>query len=396
MSRGRVLLAVNDFPPILGGEARLYHALSRHLPPDEIVVWAPRHPDAATVDTLLPCEVRRGRIPAHGGTPSRLARSLLGGAHLAALALAERPRYFVCGQILSLGGPVHLLARALRVPYAVFVHGADIADYRRSPLCRPVLGRILAGADTVVANSRFTAALVEEIFPGRARRIVVLPMGVDLPEPADPSTVEALRRRYRVTDGPVLLTMARLAPVKGHETVLKALPRLLPGHPGLRYLVVGEGPERRRLETLAREHGVQPQVIFAGAVPDAERTAHFALATLFAMPSRRLERYDGLEGFGLVFLEAASHGLASIGGASGGVSEAIRHGETGLLVPPDDPAAFAEAADRLLRDPAARRRLGETARLWAAQHPWSRSAEALRALWNGSGAEALTTGRRAA
>jgi phosphatidylinositol alpha-1,6-mannosyltransferase len=391
-----VLLAVNDFPPILGGEARLYHALARHLPPDEILVWAPRHPEAAAIDAGLPCEVRRGRIPAHGGTPSRLARSLFAGAHLTALARAERPRYFVCGQILSLGGPMLLLARALRVPYAVFVHGADIADYRRSPLWRPILRRILAGAHTVVANSRFTAALVEEIFPGGARRIVVLPMGVDPPEPADPLTVEDLRRRYGVTDGPVLLTVARLAPVKGHETVLKALPRLLSRHPGLRYLVVGEGPERRRLETLARDQGVPSQVIFTGAVSDAERAAHFALATLFAMPSRRLERYDGLEGFGLVFLEAASHGLVSIGGASGGVAEAIRHGETGLLVPPDDPAAFAEAADRLLRDPAARRRLGETARLWAAQHPWSRSAEALRALWNHSGAGTLTAGRRAA
>jgi phosphatidylinositol alpha-1,6-mannosyltransferase len=393
---GRVLLAVNDFPPILGGEARLYHALARHLPPDEILVWAPHHAEGMAIDARLPCEVRRGRIPAHGGTPSRLARSLLAGAHLTALALRERPRYFVCGQILSLGGPILLLALALGVPYAVFVHGADIADYGRSPLWRPLLSRILAGADTVVTNSRFTAALVEEIFPGRARHIVVLPMGVDRPEPADPSTVEDLRRRYGVTDGPVLLTMARLAPVKGHETVLGALSRLLPRYPGLRYLVVGDGPERQRLETIAREHRIESQVRFAGAVADAERAAHFALATLFAMPSRRLERYDGLEGFGLVFLEAASHGLASIGGASGGVAEAIRHGETGLLVPPDDPAALAEAADRLLRDPALLRRLGDTARLWAAQHPWSRSAEALRALWNGSGAAAESSGRRAA
>jgi len=225
---------------------------------------------------------------------------------------------------------------------------------------------------------------------------VVLPMGVDRPEPVTPVAVEGLRRRYGLGNGPVLLTVARLAPVKGHDTVLAALPGLIRRHPGLHYVVVGDGSERRRLERRAREHGVEQRVRFAGAVPDAERAAHFALATLFAMPSRHLDRYDGLEGFGLVFLEAASHGLASIGGASGGVGEAIRHGETGLLVPPDDPAAFAEAADRLLGDEAARLRLGETGRRWAEAHPWSRSADTLRALWNGSGGAAELPLARAA
>jgi phosphatidylinositol alpha-1,6-mannosyltransferase len=394
--RGRVLFAVNDFPPILGGESRLYHALARHLPGDEIVVWAPRLQGSEAIDAALPCAVRRGRIPGHGGTPSRLLRSLFGGAHLAALGARERPRYLLCGQILSLGGPIRLLAGALRIPYGVFVHGADVADYGRSAFIRPLLGGILAGADAVFANSRFTAGLVEEMFPGRARRVVVLPMGVDPPEPAPDATVEALRRRYGLGAGPVLLTMARLAPVKGHETVIAALPRLLPRHPGLRYLVVGDGPERRRLEETAHREGVAPMVRFAGAVPDSERAAHFALATLFTMLSRRVERYDGLEGFGLVFLEAASHGLAAIGGASGGVPEAIRHGETGLLVPPGDAAAFAEAASRLLGDDAARRRLGDTARRWAAAHPWSRSADTLRAVWRGAADGAADGARRAA
>ena len=397
MRNGRVLVAVNDFPPILGGESRLYHALARHLPPDEIVVWAPRLPGSSSIDAALGCEVRRGRIPAHGGTPSRVARSLLAGSHLLALALRERPRYLVCGQILSLGGPIRLLSSALGVPYAVFVHGADVADYRTSRLWRPLLGRILEGADAVIANSRFTAGLIGEIFPGRAKRVVVLPMGVDTPAAVAPSTVAALRRRYDLGDGPVLLTVARLAPVKGHETVIDALPRLLSRHPGLRYLVVGDGPERGRLLEKVRNRGLEAQVRFAGAVPDAERSAHFACATLFAMLSRRVERYDGVEGFGLVFLEAASHGLAAIGGASGGVPEAIRHGETGLLVPPDDPGAFADAAERLLDDSAACRRLGETARRWAMAHAWGRSADALRALWSGpESAAAAADGRRAA
>jgi phosphatidylinositol alpha-1,6-mannosyltransferase len=243
---------------------------------------------------------------------------------------------------------------------------------------------VIEGADTVVVNSRFTGALVERLLPGAARRIMVLPMGVDPAPSADAAQVEALRRRYRLGDGPVLLTVARLVSVKGHDVALDALARLAPRLPDVRYLVVGDGPERARLEAHARGLGIADRVVFAGRVPDEERAAHYALATLYIQPSRLTGAYDGLEGFGLSFLEAASHGLPSIGGRSGGVPEAVAEGESGFVVPPLDREAVASAALRLLENPALRLRMAATARLWAAHHPWERSAAALQTLWNGA------------
>jgi len=389
------LLAAFDFPPTLGGEATLYAGLARHLPPDEVVVWAPRLPGDAEVDQHLACPVVRGRVPAHGGTARRLARGLFAGLQLSALLMQRRIRYLLCGQVLSLGVPMRLLARAHGLPYAVFVHGADVFDFRRSAPWASLIGWVLAGADAVIVNSRFTAGLLACEYPGASRRILVLPMGVDPPAPVEPTDVQALQARYRLGPGPVLLTVARLVEAKGHDIVLDALPRILARVPTARYLVVGDGPHRRALEERARRLGVREQVVFAGRVPESERAAHYRLGTLFVLLSRSTGRYDGLEGFGLALLEASSHGLPVIGGRTGGIPEAVRHGRTGLVLPPDDPVGFADEALALLADPERRRRLGEFGRRFAAEHSWPRTAAAVRRLWAG-GIDAASAGPRRA
>ena len=383
MRRAPVLFAVNDFPPLGGGESTLYHGLARHLPAGGTVLLAPRLPGDAAIDRKLPIEVVRRPLPAHGGTPSRMARGAAAAAHMAALMARRRFGYLVCGQLLSLGASMRALAAAAGVPYAVFVHGADLLDYHDVPPWARLARWIIEGADTVVVNSRFTGDLVAGLLPGSARRTMVLPMGVDPPRPADTAEVAALRTRYRLGMGPVLLSVSRLVEVKGHDIAIDALPAIAASRPDVRYLVVGSGPERARLEERARCRGQAERVIFAGHVPDAELPAHFALATLFVMLSRRTGAYDGLEGFGLAFLEAASHGLPAIAGDSGGVPEAVRDRETGFLVPPCDAGAVADAIARLLADAPLRARMAAAARLWAAAHPWERSAQALAALWTG-------------
>src|SRR5439155_22438836 len=105
--------------------------------------------------------------------------------------------------------------------------------------------------------------------------------------------------------------------------------------------------------------------------------------------------YDGLEGFGLTFLEAASQGIASIAGRSGGVPEAISDGESGVLVPAEDPAAFAQAADRLLSNPGELRRVSEGARRWAALHTWEATARCIRSLTHDLRAGAVARAGRA-
>lgn len=373
-----ILLAVNDFPPLVGGEATLYFGLARRLRRDEALVLAPRLPGDAGVDARLAVEVARRPIPAARGSLSRAARAAAAGWHLARL-LARRPvDVLACGQLLSLGGPTLLLARRHRLPYVVFVHGADLADYCGREPWRSLGRRIVAGARAVVVNSRFTAGLVERLLPGAARRLEVLPLGVEPAPLPDPARAARLRRDLALGDGPILLSVARLVASKGHDVVIEALPGLARRFPGLRYLVVGDGPRRRALERQTRRLGMEDRVVFAGPVGADDLASCYDLASLFVQLSRDGGPGGGVEGFGLSFLEAASHGLPAVAGRSGGVPEAVLEEESGLLVPPADGAAFVAAATRLLEDQAERRRLADGARRWAGRHTWEAAAERFR------------------
>ncbi|HEX9428316.1 MAG TPA: glycosyltransferase family 4 protein [Candidatus Polarisedimenticolia bacterium] len=380
MTSAPLLFAVNDFPPLLGGESTLYHALARQLPAGDAIVLAPRAEGDREIDATLGVEVVRRWLPAHGGPARRILRTAVGGIHLLALLMFRRVRYLLCGQILSLGVPMRLLSRPFRLRYAVFVHGADLSDYHDRRLFRALLRFVIVGADAVIANSRFTADLVDRLLPGAARRLVVLPLGVEPPPSVSSAQIHRLKSRYGLKEDPVLLTVARLIEMKGHDVVIKALPLLLARHPSLTYLIVGTGPFRPSLERLAADVGVSRHVVFAGRVPSEELSAHYSLATLYVQLSRTTGLYDGLEGFGLSFLEAASHGVPCVAGRSGGVPEAVLEGESGLLVRPEDPAGFAAAAGRLLSNPAEIARMSAASRGWAAAHSWERAGACLREL----------------
>jgi phosphatidylinositol alpha-1,6-mannosyltransferase len=178
---------------------------------------------------------------------------------------------------------------------------------------------------------------------------------------------------------PVLLTVSRLVSRKGIDTVLCALPALLEEFPALRYRVGGQGPDRENLEALARQLGVSEAVEFLGFIRDDELPELYRSASIFVMPAREEVEAPSVEGFGIVYLEASASGLPVVAASSGGAVEAVRHGETGLLIPPDDPAQLNEALGRLLRDPELRRRMGQNGRRWVEEEMnWDRAARQLR------------------
>jgi phosphatidylinositol alpha-1,6-mannosyltransferase len=170
----------------------------------------------------------------------------------------------------------------------------------------------------------------------------------------------AVRARYGLTGGPWLLTVARLEWHKGIDTVIKALPAVRAAHPDVRYAVAGTGPRQPQLEALAREGGVADAVRFLGFVPDADLAPLYNAAALYVGASRYHELL--VEGFGISIVEASASGLAVVGGRSGGVTDAVRDGETGILVDPESPAAVAHGITRLLGDATLRKRMGAAGR----------------------------------
>src|SRR5439155_428510 len=150
-----------------------------------------------------------------------------------------------------------------------------------------------------------------------------------------------LRERLGLPEDGVrwMLTVARLTPHKGADTVLRALPAILEHAPDVRYAVAGSGPALDQLEELASAIGVADRVSFLGSVSDRDLPALYNLASVYVGASRLADRI-GVEGFGISLVEASACGLPVVAGNSGGIPDAVRDGETGFLVPPEDPAAL--------------------------------------------------------
>jgi glycosyltransferase involved in cell wall biosynthesis len=225
-------------------------------------------------------------------------------------------------------------------PLVVSVHGHDVYGDGAGAWAANVRAT-LAHARLVLANSAGTA---QRSIQSGARSARVVHLGADIPATAPPRAVP-----------PTLVTVAHLVERKRHADVIAALARLGGRYPLLRYVVVGEGPERERLLTLAASLGVADRVTFTGQLPHQQAVGVAQSATLFVLPS-----VD--EAFGVAYLEAMAAGVPVIGcaGEAGPLEIAAESPEAITLVPPRDPAALASAIDRLLSDPAAGRAGRET------------------------------------
>jgi phosphatidylinositol alpha-1,6-mannosyltransferase len=157
--------------------------------------------------------------------------------------------------------------------------------------------------------------------------------------------------------------------------MMEALPAILRTHPETRYLVVGEGPDRPRLERLAHTLGLEHRVSFLGRLELSEIVELYSLADLFVLLSR--EEPPDVEGFGLVFLEAAACGLPSVGGRSGGIPDAIDEGHTGWLVDPNNVEEIAATIAGLLQRPDQLRRASELCLATAPEKSWQRVADTI-------------------
>jgi phosphatidylinositol alpha-1,6-mannosyltransferase len=239
------------------------------------------------------------------------------------------------------------------VPLVATVHGNDMtAPWQRVP-GRPVLPLIRKGldeCDRIIAVSRHTGGLIRAA--GVTAPVTVLRSGCDLDffKPASHQQ-DSVRAYYEIApEVPLLLTVARLVPRKGHLVVLEALRQL--AFP-VCWLVAGDGPMREQLACAIVESGMEGRVCLIGEVSNEELRALYQACDIFVLSpeeQRQGPRLDS-EGFGLVFLEAAACGKPAIASAISGCSEAVIHGETGLLVPPGDPKALAAAIERMAFEP---------------------------------------------
>ena len=347
----RHLLVTNDFPPKVGGIQNYLWELWRRLPPDEVMVHTTPHQDAAAFDAAQPFDVVRSREP-----------WLLPGPHLTRRVNRLAERHGAEFVVIDPALPAGLIGRGLDRPHAVVVHGAEAAIPGRLPGTRQLLRRVLEGASGVIAAGAYAARECERV-AGRTLQTHVIPPGVDPARFRPINATEKDRARDSLglrRDAPTVLSVSRLVPRKGMDTLIRAVAVLEGRGRDLQVVIAGDGRDRRRLTRLIDR--LDAPVSLAGRLGDTDLSALYACADVFTMLCRA--RWWGLEqeGFGIVFLEAAASGVPQIAGSSGGAQEAVAHDQTGIVLPEATPESAADAIETLLDDDQLRRDMGAAAR----------------------------------
>jgi phosphatidylinositol alpha-1,6-mannosyltransferase len=263
--------------------------------------------------------------------------------------------------LLGPGGPG---LAPLGIPYAVVLHGAEVAVPGRLPVARAAMARVLGHAALVVSAGGYPANEAGRVAGDRMPPVVEVPPGVDCERftPLRAPDRRAARRRLGLPDrGPLVVSVSRLVPRKGMDVLIEASHRLIPSFPDLTVAIAGTGRDAERLDSRAAAAGAPVHLL--GSVSEEDKAALIGSADVFVMACRN--RWAGLEqeGFGIVFVEAAACGVPAIAGDSGGAAEAVEDGVTGFVVArPHDPGDVAHAVRRLLADPPLARRMGRAAR----------------------------------
>lgn len=371
----RILFVTDKFIPERGGSSVLFGNLYRRIP-DEVTVLTRAWPGDAECDRGYPQRVVR--VPY--STIPKLRSPLLW------YTLAARSRRLVretaydqihCGQSIETAPAGTRLARRLGIPSVLHTFAEDVTSYIDHPYYGRLMRRSLRDATVITTISHYTEEQLQKLGV-QPERIVLMYPGTD-PERLRPDGREAeIRARLGLERKRVLMTVSRLIPRKGQDTVMRAMPAILRSYPDCVYLVVGTGGEEKRLRALAAELGLGDRVRFAGSVPDTDLPGLYRACDVFIMANRRLANGD-IEGFGLVFLEANLCGRPVIGGRSGGTVDAIVEGETGFLVDPESPEEIADRVLRLFGSPELAARMGETGRRRVlSDFTWEKSAAVLR------------------
>jgi glycosyltransferase involved in cell wall biosynthesis len=256
----------------------------------------------------------------------------------------------------------------IHVPLVVSVHGGDVLyTAPRSDAGAEAVRRTFGASTTVLANSRGIAELARSYGASDVR---VVHLGADLPARGRAAASKRWDHIDRRSVAPSLVTVGHLVARKRHADVMRALAVLAKRHPTLRYVIVGDGPERVALEGLATRLGVSERVEFCGQLAPEQAIERARACTLFAMPSTE-------EAFGVAYIEAMAGGVPAIGcRGEPGPEEIAAAGDGFVLVPPGDIERLTQRIDELLSDPQRLREAGIRAReTVTANFTWARCGE---------------------
>ncbi len=233
-----------------------------------------------------------------------------------------------------------------KIPHVATVHGSDLNLITRHTTLAPVGRFVIRHADIITVNSSYMKRQLESFAPVCSGKIRVIPMGID-PENYGHGVVSDIKREYQANH--MILSVGRLIDWKGTIFLINAMPGVIRHFPDTQLLIAGSGPEKESLVKRVQELSLDHHVTFLGVVDTKVLPSLYQAADVFVLPS--INKDGKTEALGVVLLEAMASGCPVIGSNVGGIPDIIMDGETGFLVPEQDPHLLAEKIVCLLSDP---------------------------------------------
>lgn len=372
--RSPILLVTRNLPPLRGGMERLNQHLALELNREFALCIV--GPAGCSESMPADMDVREARV--------RPLWQFLSKAMIRAVAEARKRRPVLVLAGSGLTAPIAVVAAWFAGGRsAVYAHGLDLVV--RHPLYRALWLPFIRRCDLCLVNSRHTADLARRAGL-RPERITILHPGVTMPLDVEEESVEVFRRTYKLGSRKLLLSVGRLTERKGlHDFVERALRAVVDRHPDALLVIIGdEAPDAlsganaggaERVLATARSLGLDDYVRVLGACSDETLSAAYAAADACIFPLRQMP--GDVEGFGMVAVEAAAHGLATVAFDVGGVADAVSDGVSGWLVQAGDYVAFAERVVQVLSEERSPQH-GANARAFARGFDWHYFGTSLR------------------
>lgn len=330
----RILLITYEYPPDFGGVSKYLEGLVKNLKTHDFTVIA-KSPKADM------------QIDLHG--PKFFwPRWIFPMFKVLKYIYCERPDYILVSHVLPLGYIARIALFLFSTPYIVLVHGLDISRPLLSKRKKFLLKKVLKSAEIIIANSAYTGNILRK-YNLKDKRVIIIYPGIDAIR-----EVPNFKRNQNL-----ILAVGRLVERKGFDVLIRAMQTVKDKINDAKLVIIGDGYDKSRLNKLVDSLKLKNQVSLLGNANNFTLEQHYKHAKVFAMISREIN--GDIEGFGIVYLEAAMRGLPSVAGKSGGASEAVQHNFTGLCVEPFDENEIAKSLIYFLTNEHEREKMGRAA-----------------------------------
>ncbi|MEK6984706.1 MAG: glycosyltransferase family 4 protein [Nanoarchaeota archaeon] len=251
-----------------------------------------------------------------------------------------------------------IASKIIKVPLVATIHGIDVCP--KNYLHNFLIRMYLFFPKKIMAVSRYTFDLAA--LNCDRKKLIVVNNGVDLEKLKVTKSREVMKKELNLGNKKILLSVGGLVKRKGIDIVIKALHGVIKKVPNLAYLVIGRGSELENLKVLSKSLGLEEKVRFLGYVSNSEIANYFNLCDVFVLMSNTIKDKGGIEGFGIVYIEASAMGKPAIGGKSGGTGDAIVDNATGFRVQPNSLNELIKKLILLLRNDRLRLKMGSAGR----------------------------------